>query len=144
MSPYRCHRLFHALWLGLLLLGCSPRLGPVEPGGIATLPQNQIAAEPALEQIERDLKSLATLQEIHYFDNYEYSRDFAAIGFSPTTGSTISVLSANQLGWSALAFHTDLPERGCAFWYGAEQPQPTLRTPAGREVTNGGRVVCDW
>ena len=144
MSPYKGHRLLHVLWLALLLVGCSPSPGLVESGGIATLPQNQVAARPALEQIERDLKSLATLQEIHYSDYYEYSRDVATVGFSPTSGSIISILSASRLEWSALAFHTDLSGRGCAFWYGAEQPQPTLTTPGGREVTIGGLVVCDY
>ena len=80
--------------------------------------------------MKSDLKNLASQQEIYYSDdNYVYSTDQAALGFSASDGVTVSVGAANSTGWSASATHSGTAS-GCDVFYG-DATSPGIASVAG-------------
>ena len=68
--------------------------------------------------MKSDLKNLASQQEIYYADTYGYTTDEALLGFTSSTGVTVTILAGNT-GWSGVATHAALEAtEGCAFYYG--------------------------
>lgn len=83
------------------------------------IPKFTSAREKAFVSASKtDLRNLANLQELYYNDNYSYSSDLNAVGFTPSDGVTITVAEANNLGWSATAAHSGLPSTTCAIYHG--------------------------
>ena len=65
-----------------------------------------------------DLRNLASLQEVYYNDNYTFTTDLNAVGFSGTDGITVTFGEATNLGWSASAVHAGMPAESCAIYHG--------------------------
>jgi prepilin-type N-terminal cleavage/methylation domain-containing protein len=80
-----------------------------------------------LSAAKADLRNLASLQEVYYNDNYTFSTDLAAVGFTGTEGISVVVGEASNLGWSASATHAGLPGESCAMYHGnATQVAPAV------------------
>jgi len=79
---------------------------------------------------QADLRNLASLQEVYYNDNYTFSTDLTAIGFSGSEGITITFGEATNLGWSATAVHIGLPLDSCAFYHGNATPVSPATVPS--------------
>jgi type IV pilus assembly protein PilA len=72
-----------------------------------------------------DLRNLASLQEVYYNDNYSFTSDLNAVGFTGSDGITVTVGEATNLGWSATAVHAGLVGELCAIYHGnATQVSP--------------------
>lgn len=83
------------------------------------IPKFTSAREKAfISASKTDLRNLANLQELYYNDNYSYSSDLNAVGFTASEGVTITVAEADNLGWSATATHSGLPTTTCAIYHG--------------------------
>ncbi len=81
--------------------------------------------------LRADLRNLANVQDVYYNDNYSYSTDPAALGFDPSEGVNVTIVSGNGTGWSAVATHSALPAEPCAVFHGdasAVSPATTLST----------------
>jgi prepilin-type N-terminal cleavage/methylation domain-containing protein len=68
--------------------------------------------------MKSDLKNLASQQEIYYADTYGYTTDVGLLGFTSSSGVSITIAAGNT-GWSGIATHAALTAtEGCAFYYG--------------------------
>ena len=85
-------------------------------------------------QMKSDLKNLATAQEAFFYDSTFYTSSLAALNnFSPSTGVTLTVVTATPGGWSAKAVHAQTP-RQCVLFEG--------NAPALAPATVEGRITC--
>ena len=95
-----------------------------------------------------DLRNLATVQELFFADNAdadgvsEYAGSMAALSesFVTSSGVTISITEASEVGWAATSMHAALPGSGCAIYVGSVTP-PT--TAGGTVPEEEGRPACD-
>ncbi len=71
-----------------------------------------------ISALKADLRNLASLEEIYYNNNYTFSTDLTAVGLTQSSGVTVSVGEATNLGWSATASHSGLVGRWCAIYHG--------------------------
>jgi type IV pilus assembly protein PilA len=60
-----------------------------------------------------DLRNLASLQELYYSDNYEYSTVAADLGFTASSGVTMTISDGDSDSWAASATHTGLSGETC-------------------------------
>lgn len=75
-----------------------------------------------LSAARADLRNLASQEEVYYNENYTYSADLAAVGFTNSEGITVSVAEATNTGWSASAVPLGLPADACALFHGDASP----------------------
>jgi prepilin-type N-terminal cleavage/methylation domain-containing protein len=87
-----------------------------------------------LASMKSDLRNLAVAQEGYYFDNRTYTNSLVALSFTPSTGVTVNIVTANATGWSATSQHAQSVPILCAVFTGAAPPLP----PA----TTAGIVAC--
>lgn len=90
-----------------------------------------------LAKMKSDLRNLATAQESYLGDNQVYyggAIPNAAISFTPSTGVTVTMVTATASGWSATTAFTGTPKT-CALSYGSAAPI----APATAE----GLIACD-
>ena len=85
-------------------------------------------AEAVSAMLQADLRYLATLQEVYWGEHRVYAEAPAALEFEPSEGVVITVLTADQDGWSATATHSGTPEH-CALYVGSAAPAPPAATP---------------
>jgi len=71
-----------------------------------------------LAALRADLRNLANLQDVYYNDNFTYSTDPAALGYTNTEGVLMNLVEASGTGWSASASHAGLPSESCAIYHG--------------------------
>jgi len=84
-------------------------------------------------RLKTDLRNFANAQENYFYDNQTYAATAGAItSFSPSEGTTITVLEATTAGWSARASSVSTATV-CVLVYGA-----TLVAPA----TTDGIIAC--
>ena len=70
--------------------------------------------------MKADLRNLANIEDVYYNDNYTYTSDQAALGFTNTEGVTVSIGVATNTGWSASATHSALATGdACAIFHGS-------------------------
>lgn len=70
-----------------------------------------------------DLKNLASLQEVYYNDNLTYGGTLADVGGLASDGVTVTIGTANTVGWSATATHVGLTGgQACAVFHGSAPP----------------------
>ena len=69
--------------------------------------------------MKSDLKNLANLQDVYYNDNYSYSTDPAALGFTNSEGVVVTFSEGTNTGWSATASHLGVPSETCGVYHGA-------------------------
>ncbi len=86
-----------------------------------------------INTLKADLRNLSSLQEIYHGDNVTYSTVLSDLQFTPSSGVTVTVVTADGLGWSATASHTGTTET-CAIFHG----QAAALAPA----TIVGVVAC--
>jgi prepilin-type N-terminal cleavage/methylation domain-containing protein len=84
--------------------------------------------------MKSDLKNLANLQDVYYNDNYSYSTDAAALGFTNSEGVVITLSEGTNTGWSATASHLGAQLEQCGIYHG----DAALVTPA----VVADRVAC--
>lgn len=83
-----------------------------------------------LSALRSDLKTLANLQEVYYNDAFSFSSDLTAVGFTNSSGVTVTVQEATTGGWSALAEHAALPTDACAIYHGDAAAVAPAATPS--------------
>lgn len=77
--------------------------------------------------IKADLRNLASLQELYYNENYTFTMDLDAVGFTGSEGVLITPVVGNNAGWSATGTHSGLPGQSCALYHGnAPQVAPAI------------------
>jgi len=69
-----------------------------------------------------DLRNLANQEEVYYNDNYTYTSDVAAMGFTNSEGIVVTVATATNTGWSAAAVPLGLSSESCAIYHGNAAP----------------------
>jgi prepilin-type N-terminal cleavage/methylation domain-containing protein len=68
-----------------------------------------------------DLGNLRIAQESHWAEYQQYSTDTTALEFRRTTQVNLSITSKNLVGgYTAVATHTNVPDRQCSTAMGAE------------------------
>lgn len=90
-----------------------------------------------LAKMKSDLRNLATAQESYLGDNQVYyggAIPNAAISFTPSSGVTVTMVTATASGWSATTAFVGTPKT-CALAYGSAAPV----APATAE----GLIACD-
>jgi type IV pilus assembly protein PilA len=97
-----------------------------------------------------DLRNLATQQELYYSDpvnNYVYTTDQAALGFTASAGVTVDITAYAGSGWEAVAEHAAFDgDLGCAVFHGSNvdgTPLGPVGAPGGAQATVSGVIVCD-
>jgi type IV pilus assembly protein PilA len=90
-----------------------------------------------IAKMKSDLRNLATAQESYLGDNQVYyggGIPNAAFTFNPSSGVTVTMVSANTSGWSATTAYVG-STKTCALSYGSAAPV----APATAE----GLIACD-
>lgn len=80
-----------------------------------------------LAAMKSDLKNFASAQESYYYDHgvyYAGAVPNAAIGFSPSSGVSITVTEGGVGGWAATAAHSTVTNTCSIFVGGAAVPVP--------------------
>jgi prepilin-type N-terminal cleavage/methylation domain-containing protein len=80
-----------------------------------------------------DLRNLATAQEGYWVENRTYYGGVIpdpAFLFNPTTGVTVTMVSATDAGWSARATAVPLTTMQCVIFYGITPPIPPATADA--------------
>ena len=85
--------------------------------------------------LKADLRNLSSLQEIYHGNSVTYTASQADLAFTPSSGVTVAVVSADGLGWGATATHTGTP-RSCAVFYGQAAPVAPATVPGVIACTN--------
>jgi hypothetical protein len=97
--------------------------------------------EESFARVRRELRRLATAEEIFFAENGTYSEDLPSIGFKLDSTVKIRFLWLSREGWAASGTHPSLEGKDCVIFVGQSQSPPTtlkyLRQ--GRE----GVPVCD-
>ncbi|MEP7227659.1 MAG: prepilin-type N-terminal cleavage/methylation domain-containing protein [Gemmatimonadales bacterium] len=86
--------------------------------------------------MKSDLRNMASAQEGYWVDNRTYYGGpipDPSFNFRPTAGVAVTLVTANDAGWSASATATGTPQT-CVIYYGSAPPIP----PA----SNDGAVAC--
>ena len=90
-----------------------------------------------IAKMKGDLRNLATAQEAYNSDNQTYyggAVPNALLTYNPSSGTTITIVSATPGGWSATASYTGTVKT-CAIFFGSAAPV----APA----TSEGILACD-
>jgi prepilin-type N-terminal cleavage/methylation domain-containing protein len=80
-----------------------------------------------------DLRNLATAQEGYWVENRTYFGGVIpdpAFTYNPTTGVTVTMVSATDAGWSARATAVPLTVIQCVIFYGVTPPIPPATADA--------------
>ena len=88
--------------------------------------------------LKSDLKNLATQQEMFYRDALRYSTDLDELGVEQSEGVTITIVEADNEGWSAQSVHSGLPDDKCGVYSGNADPA------GGDPATSQGLVECTF
>lgn len=88
--------------------------------------------------MKSDLKNLASQQEIYYADNYAYTTNVNALGFSNSEGVTVAIGTGDATGWSATAMHSGLANANiCAVFAGQHAAVSPATQPGAIECVGG-------
>ena len=86
---------------------------------------NSTREKAFISSAKADLRNLASLQEVYYNDNFTFTTDLVAVGFTGSDGIVVNVGEATNRGWSATAYHLGLSGETCAIYHGnAAQVSP--------------------
>lgn len=83
-----------------------------------------------LAKMKSDLRNLATAQEGYLGENQVYYGGAVPnplLQYNPSTGTTITIVSATAGGWSATASYTGTPKT-CSMYYGSAPALPPAIT----------------
>lgn len=87
--------------------------------------------------MKSDLKNLASAQEAYYYERsvyYDGAIPDPSMPFSPSTGVSVNIVSADVAGWSANASYAGIPNI-CAIYIGTAAP-PAPATVEGSPACN--------
>jgi len=106
-------------------------------GILATIGTNVIGAREKayLAVMKADLKNLASEQELHVVNNYEYANIITDLPFTLSEGITMELLGETG-GFTARTTHLGLPSARCAIFIGTVS---SIYSPA----TVSGAMSCD-
>ncbi len=78
--------------------------------------------------LHSDLRNLAAAQEGHLVENGSYTTDLGRLPMSASPGVTLTVTSADSIGWGATATHPGALQPTCAIFHGspASPPAPAV------------------
>ncbi|HET7470645.1 MAG TPA: hypothetical protein VFJ81_13265 [Gemmatimonadales bacterium] len=95
-------------------------------------------------QMRVDLRNLVRSQDTYYGTQGIYSRrtEPFALQYLWHKGVKISILSANDAGWSARAEHVAQPGKSCVIWLGPVAQRPATEAQK-RTTDQPGTPVCD-
>lgn len=82
-----------------------------------------------------DLRNLSTAEEAYFFENRAYTTRLDSLNFVPSTGVTVTVQEATNVGWSAISNHPAAYPHTCAIFMGGA----AVLAPASLE----GEVGCN-
>jgi type IV pilus assembly protein PilA len=77
-----------------------------------------------IASMRTDLRNLATVQEAYFFNANAYATqvNLPAGSFHASAGNSVSIISADQAGWSASATNSYVPSTSipntCGIWFG--------------------------
>ncbi len=71
-----------------------------------------------LSALRADLRNLANLQAVYYNEMYSYSMSASDLSFTNSEGVVVSMVEADNTGWSASASHMAMPGESCAIYHG--------------------------
>jgi prepilin-type N-terminal cleavage/methylation domain-containing protein len=83
--------------------------------------------------MKSDLRNLASTQESYWVENRVYyggAIPAAGFPFAPSSGITITIVSATDAGWSARATGLPLTTTECVIFYGTTPPIPPATADA--------------
>jgi len=72
-----------------------------------------------ISALKADLRNLANLQAVYYNEAFSYSSTVSDLGFTNSEGVVVTVVEANNTGWSASASHLGMPSESCAIYHGS-------------------------
>jgi type IV pilus assembly protein PilA len=67
--------------------------------------------------MKSDLRNMVTAEESYFADQVSYTTSTTAINFTPSTGVTVTIGSANGTGWAATASH-NATSKTCGIYVG--------------------------
>ncbi len=108
--------------VGLLAAFAMPRLGGAR-------------ARALTATLQSDLRNLAAAEEAYYVLNGSYTGDLTSLSVTASAGVTMTISTADSMGWGATALHPSADRSLCALFYGRPSSQPA---PAVEE----GRIAC--
>ena len=113
------------------------------PGELADSGSALDAVDPVV-QMRVDLRNLVRSQDTYFRMQGVYSKRTApfALQYLWHKGVTISILSANDVAWSARAFHVSRPGKSCVIWLGPVAQQPVTEAEK-RSADQPGTPACD-
>jgi type IV pilus assembly protein PilA len=83
--------------------------------------------------MKSDLRNLASTQESYWVENRVYyggAIPAAGFQFAPSSGVTVTIVSATDAGWSARATGVPLTATQCVIFYGTTPPIPPATADA--------------
>lgn len=72
-----------------------------------------------LSALRADLRNLANLQAVYYNEMFSYSTSASDLSFTNSEGVVVSIVEADNTGWSASASHMAMPAESCAIYHGS-------------------------
>jgi type IV pilus assembly protein PilA len=91
-------------------------------------------AKAVVSAMRSDLRNLASVQETYWTNNQTYYGgaipDLPVFQFQPTSGVTVTVVSATAAGWSAKAMAPGLTTQECVIFYGTAPAIPPATVDA--------------
>jgi type IV pilus assembly protein PilA len=82
-------------------------------------------------KLKADLRNLATAQEAYFYDNTTYTTNQTALNVSVSGGVSLTVVTADPMGWSATATHPQSWPLTGGIFLGAAPPPLAATTVAG-------------
>lgn len=69
--------------------------------------------------LQSDLRNLTIMQERFHMDSLRYTNDAAALGFENSSGVTVTINEATNVGWAATGTHVGDAALQCGVFVGA-------------------------
>lgn len=101
----------------VLLAACSSAGGP---GANKVIDQIDKAKSV---QLEAELRNVAVSEEAYFAQTETYSTDINALGYSPSAGITVTIVSADVSGFCAEAAFDDAPDTKLHVMNGGTTPK---------------------
>jgi hypothetical protein len=121
----------------------APTGGSPAPGAVPDTGNALDLVEPNI-QMRVDLRNLVRSQDTWYGTQGVYSRrtEPFALQYLWHRGVTITILSANDVSWSARATHANRPGKSCVIWFGPVATRPVTQAQR-RTPERPGIPACD-
>lgn len=81
--------------------------------------------------MKTDLHNVAVAEEGYYYQHGSYAADLSQLSVSASPGVTLTIASADSVGWAGTADHPGAAEPHCAIFYGQLASPPAPATAEG-------------